>query len=150
MTTNRADELTTTGAGSFIHYLFISHNSSMIYTATNVNGIWSGWRPYLSSIGDQELAGNLTIKTNAPILTLHESDTGKKWLLVADGYGCRFQMDNTGGLNAWAVDSAGTVNICDPRSTTAQGGAAGSLTRKDYVDGQVAALLARIVALESK
>lgn len=150
VTTNRADELTTTGAGSFIHYLFISHNSSMIYTATNVNGIWSGWRPYLSSIGDQELAGNLTIKTNAPILTLHESDTGKKWLLVADGYGCRFQMDNTGGLNAWAVDSAGTVNICDPRSTTAQGGAAGSLTRKDYVDGQVAALLARIVALESK
>ena len=141
VTTNRADELTTNGPGVFIHYLFISHNAAKVYSATNVNGIWSGWKltdeDSLKKVGDQELVGNVTIKTNAPILTLHESDTGKKWLLVADGYGCRFQMDNTSGLNAWAVDSAGTVSIYDPRSTTVQGGAAGSLTRKDYVDGQI-------------
>lgn len=84
------------------------------------------------------MTGNLTISNFAPILVLNETDTGKNWFLVADGSNCRFQMDNLGGRNAWEVNSAGTVSIYDPISTTAQGGAAGSLTRKDYVDGQVA------------
>lgn len=91
----------------------------------------------VSKYGDT-MTGNLTISNFAPILVLNETDTGKNWFLVADGSNCRFQMDNLGGRNAWEVNSAGTVSIYDPISTTAQGGAAGSLTRKDYVDGQVA------------
>ena len=91
----------------------------------------------LSLTGDT-MTGDLTISNFAPIFTLNETDTGKNWLLVADGNGCRFQMDHTNGREAWNVNSAGTVSIYDPISITAQGGAAGSLTRKDYVDGQVA------------
>lgn len=261
VTTNRADELTTAGQGSFIHYLFISHNNARIYSATNVNGSFSGWRltdadsvnksgdtmsgpltvnapltigslssqqlttlhgelqiqagnygcraitaegrgyfqagnavdttqPHLMtlsgwvatpltsleiklkggsiwfnsdsnivadaaptasnhlvnkayadtkvSLAGDTMTGNLTISNASPIFTLNETDTGKKWLLVADGNGCRFQMDSTNGREAWAVNSNGTVGIYDPTSTAAQGGLAGSLTRKDYVDGQVA------------
>lgn len=44
VTTNRTDELTTTGTGSFIHYLFVSHNNAQLFTGTNVNGTWSGWK----------------------------------------------------------------------------------------------------------
>ncbi|QJT27577.1 hypothetical protein E4185_16895 [Aeromonas media] len=63
VTTNRADELTTTGQGSFIHYLFISHNNARIYSATNVNGSFSGWRltdaDSVNKSGDT-MTGNLT------------------------------------------------------------------------------------------
>ena len=40
--------------------------------------------------------------------------------------------------------------VRNPRTNATQDTASNALTRKDYVDGQVAALLARIVALESK
>ena len=66
VTTNRSDELTSTGTGSYIHYLFISHNSARIYSATNVNGGFSGWRladaDSVNKSGDT-MTGNLTAPT---------------------------------------------------------------------------------------
>ena len=101
------------------------------------SAIAAGDARQVSKTGDT-MTGPLTISNSAPIFTLNETDTGKNWLLVADGDGCRFQMDNTVGRKAWDVNPAGTVSIYDPMSITAQGGNGGSLTRKDYVDGQVA------------
>lgn len=60
VTTNRSDELTTTGSGSFIHYLFISHNGARVYSATNVNGSWSGWKDHIDSGGGQTINGLIT------------------------------------------------------------------------------------------
>ncbi|WP_421179635.1 phage tail protein [Aeromonas enteropelogenes] len=44
VTTNRSDESVTPGSGTFIHYIFVSHNAARMYSATNVNGSFSGWK----------------------------------------------------------------------------------------------------------
>ncbi len=61
---------------------------------------------------------------------------------------------DTGSLLATAITVTRSDQVTKflkvPIVSSAQGTEVNSLTRKDYVDGQVAALLARIVALESK
>ena len=91
----------------------------------------------LSLAGDT-MTGNLTIATGAPILCLHEVDTTKMWFLVADGYGARFQPDSPGTENSWSSGPDGTFTCKNPHSQSPQGSNAGSLTRKDYVDGEIA------------
>ncbi|HDR2689834.1 phage tail protein [Enterobacter ludwigii] len=51
---------------------------------------------YLKLAGGR-LSGNLEINNNAPIITFSESDTGKKYFIVADGSGFRINEDSTGG-----------------------------------------------------
>ncbi|WPH61105.1 putative tail protein [Aeromonas phage vB_AhydM-H1] len=92
----------------------------------------------LGNTGVQTINGELILNSHAPILILNETDTGKKWLFVADGYGFRFQMDSTDGTEGWAVNGAGSMTLRDPHTMTVQGNSASSLTRKDYVDSQVA------------
>lgn len=75
VTTNRLDELTTTGTGSFIHYIFVSHNNAQLFTGTNVNGTWSGWKavyddthkPSSADVGAFDLTGG-TITGSLQIL----------------------------------------------------------------------------------
>lgn len=92
----------------------------------------------LGNTGVQTISGELVLNSHAPILTLGETDTGKKWLLVADNFGARFQMGGTDGTEGWAVDGVGSMTLRDPHTMTAQGNSVSSITRKDYVDGQVA------------
>lgn len=48
-------------------------------------------------IGGGRLTGNIEIYSAAPILQLTESDTGKKYFIVADGSGFRINEDSTAG-----------------------------------------------------
>lgn len=84
------------------------------------------------------MTGPLTISNTVPFIVFNETDTGKNWLLVVDGSGCRFQMDGFGGLEAWNVNPSGVITLNSPHTAAAQGTNPSSLTRKDYVDNQVA------------
>lgn len=95
-------------------------------------------RSKMGNAGDQVLAGNLTISSIAPMITLQETDTTKRFLLVADGYEARFQSDNTNGTIAWVVNSNGVITLNSPHTSADQGTSSSSLTRKDYVDGRIA------------
>ncbi|ELN2578700.1 phage tail protein [Enterobacter kobei] len=57
-------------------------------------------------IGGGRLTGNLEIYAAAPILQLTESDTGKKYFLVADGGNIRLDEDSTTGNNVFLWTSA--------------------------------------------
>ena len=95
-------------------------------------------RSKMGNAGDQVLAGNLTISSIAPMITLQETDTTKRFLLVADGYEARFQSDNTNGTIAWIVNANGVITLNSPHTSADQGTNPSSLTRKDYVDGRIA------------
>lgn len=84
VTTNRVDELTTTGTGSFIHYLFISHNAARVYSATNVNGTWSGWR---AVIDDRRIVGTVSQSAEVPTGAIIERGTfaNGEYVKYADG-----------------------------------------------------------------
>lgn len=95
-------------------------------------------RKKMGNAGDQVLTGNLTISSIAPVITLQETDTTKRFLLVADGYEARFQSDNTNGTIAWIVNANGVITLNSPHTSADQGTNPSSLTRKDYVDGRIA------------
>lgn len=82
VTTNRQDETLTSTTGSFIHYLFISHYQAKMWTATDVNGTFSGWRAVMQTstltyedlnaivnfgFYDQNLSTNATLARNYPV-----------------------------------------------------------------------------------
>ena len=50
VTSNRSDETLTPGSGTFIHYLFISHYQAKMWTATDVNGSFSGWKGVMQTL----------------------------------------------------------------------------------------------------
>lgn len=49
-------------------------------------------------------SGNISITNGAPVIELHETDTGVKTYLVADGEGGRLQRDSTVGANIFSWD----------------------------------------------
>lgn len=112
--------------------------SELANALTRKDYVDSEVRKKMGNAGDQVLAGNLTISSIAPMITLQETDTTKRFLLVADGYEARFQSDNTNGTIAWVVNSNGVITLNSPHTSADQGTSSSSLTRKDYVDGRIA------------
>lgn len=82
VTTNRQDETLTSATGSFIHYMFISHYQAKMWTATDVNGTFSGWKGVMQTLSlgtenldsiliygfyTQDLSANATPERNYPV-----------------------------------------------------------------------------------
>lgn len=72
--------------------------------------VWTDWCEFYTTakkptasdvgalpIGGGELTGNLGISTVSPVIQMTETDTGKKYFLVADGNGFRINEDSTTG-----------------------------------------------------
>ncbi|WP_312069344.1 tail fiber protein [Lelliottia nimipressuralis] len=86
------------------------YNNSRSYIRTLYGGVWTAWtKQYdvankptavetgaLPSTGGR-VTGNIEIYNSAPIIQLSESDTGKKYFIVADGNGFRINEDTTAG-----------------------------------------------------
>lgn len=102
VTTNRVDELTTTGTGSFIHYLFISHNNAQLFTGTNVNGTWSGWR---AVIDDRRIVGTVSQSAGVPTGAIIERGTFTNGEYVKYADGTMLQMGSL-AITGKAVSSA--------------------------------------------
>lgn len=102
--------------------------------------------------------GEVVLSSVWPTLTFSETDSGKKYTLVADGGGIRLNEDSSSGTVAWNYNNADGFGMQKPHSLTAQGDLASALTRKDYVDGEVAkslplrggTMLGNIVSASSK
>lgn len=95
------------------------YNNSRAYIRTLYSGTWTAWvkqydtanKPTAGDVGalptgGGRLTGNLEIYNGAPIIQLTESDTGKKYFLVADGSGFRINEDTTGGNAVLSYASA--------------------------------------------
>nr|WP_249324811.1 pyocin knob domain-containing protein [Enterobacter mori] len=93
-----------------ITQIYRVYNNSRAYIRTLYSGTWTAWvkqydtanKPTAGDVGalptgGGRLTGNLEIYNGAPIIQLTESDTGKKYFLVADGSGFRINEDTTGG-----------------------------------------------------
>lgn len=83
------------------------------------------------------MTGNLTISNGAPWIKFNDTETSKAFYLVADGANIRLDENSTAGPNIWSY-IAGVLSLTGPRAAGAQGTNAADLTRKDYVDGQIA------------
>lgn len=101
------------------------------YVDTALNG-------KLGNSGAQTINGTLYINGAVPEINFHETESGKKWKWLADANEVRFHADGYSGPAVWTANAAGSMSIRDPHTITAQGTAAGALTRKDYVDAQKA------------
>ena len=86
------------------------YSTSRCWSRSLYNGTWSAWarvfdtvnKPTAADVGALPLAGGrltgtIEIYNAAPIIQLSESDTGKKYFIVADGSGFRINEDSTGG-----------------------------------------------------
>lgn len=161
VTTNRADELTTTDSGSFIHYLFISHNGAKTYSATNVNGTWSGWKEQIDNSGSQTINGLLTVGQLNTTGTLYTAKSDNSIIINVGSGQAGYLRGQINGADNWYLgrgsptthdlyfysQAHGTYvqlmsdQLYSNRNIvigTAQSDLGDSLTRKDYVDGQVA------------
>ena len=100
----------------------------------------------INRIGDT-MTGQLTLRYNAPVMTFIETDNAdKKWAFAAAGGTFRIHEDSTGITDAEVVMMV-TLDkktaIRNPTSRNAQGTTPDSLTRKDYVDGEIAKCLSK-------
>jgi len=95
-----------------ITQVYRTYSSSRCYIRSLYGGSWSGWakvydtsnKPTAAEVGalpasGGRLTGNIELFTPAPIIQLSETDTGKKYFIVADGSGFRVNEDSTGGNN---------------------------------------------------
>jgi len=86
------------------------YNNSRSYIRTLYGGVWTAWtkqydvanKPTAAETGalpstGGRVTGNIEIYNSAPIIQLSESDTGKKYFIVADGNGFRINEDTTAG-----------------------------------------------------
>ena len=88
------------------------------------------------------LTGSIKITHVAPQIIFTESDQtpAKTYIFVSDGGGIRLNEDTTSGRNIWKYSpTSDNLDLYKPYAGTT-GTEAGSLTRKDYVDGEIAKL----------
>ncbi|EPL0394253.1 phage tail protein [Enterobacter ludwigii] len=102
-----------------ITQIYRIYNNSRAYIRTLYSGAWTAWTKQYDAankptagdvgalpIGGGRLTGILEIYNAAPIIQLTESDTGKKYFLVADGSGFRINEDTTAGNEILVYTSA--------------------------------------------
>lgn len=173
VTSNRADDLIIPGQGVFIHYLFISHASAKTFVATNINETWSGWKEQIDNSGYQTINGLLTVGQLKSAGALYTAETDNSIIINNSGDQVGYLRGQVAGANSWYIgrsdiyshdvtwssDIHGTSvqllsDQCFSNKNVVVGASqstlANSLTRKDYVDAEIAKLLARIAALEAK
>ncbi|MHY04040.1 hypothetical protein D9K17_14750 [Escherichia coli] len=92
-------------------YLVMDGSSVRLQEDNTGNGkiIYSWDGTTLSTDGRLSVQSKIDITGQVPTITLNESDTGKKILLVMDGSSIRLQEDNTGGraIFSWSTPQAG-------------------------------------------
>lgn len=133
--------------------LFI--NGNKIYTTVD--------RPQPGDVGAVAKAGdtmtgtltaekNIIIKGAAPILTFHETDVDKRFMLVSDGDSIRLNRYTTSVTNEnliwnWRSNASqidgGQLELINPITRSVQGEASNSLARRDFVISEDAKQVAK-------